>query len=390
MISWHNALEETAMVKKIEKKAIEEIPVKKNEKVVQPVEDFKLGAFESVPELNIAMAIRHMSVMLRSGISLSNTIQIMSEQSENQNLRKVFAAIHVTIQRGISLAESMRRFPRVFSPIIISIIEVGEQGGGLDQNLLFLSDYLKKKHDLQKKINGALLYPLIVLSMTAVEMAGVVFFVLPKLENLFLTFKKIPQYTVMIITGARFVRLNWYYLLAGALALLLAAFLYFRTKSGKVAMSKISLKFPILNNVVKMEIYTSVSRTIGVLMSNGIPLVRAIRITAETTSNSVYHEILSQVAKKVEDGTSLAEALEEHKKYFPETFIKLVELGESTGSLEENLRYLYGFYSEDLQELTNNMASLIEPLLLIMIGAMIGFLAVIIVGPIYSLTSAIN
>ena len=390
MISWHNALEETAMVKKIERKAIEEIPVKKNEKVVQPVEDFKLGAFESVPELNIAMAIRHMSVMLRSGISLSNTIQIMSEQSENQNLRKVFAAIHVTIQRGISLAESMRRFPRVFSPIIISIIEVGEQGGGLDQNLLFLSDYLKKKHDLQKKINGALLYPLIVLSMTAVEMAGVVFFVLPKLENLFLTFKKIPQYTVMIITGARFVRLNWYYLLAGALALLLAAFLYFRTKSGKVAMSKISLKFPILNNVVKMEIYTSVSRTIGVLMSNGIPLVRAIRITAETTSNSVYHEILSQVAKKVEDGTSLAEALEEHKKYFPETFIKLVELGESTGSLEENLRYLYGFYSEDLQELTNNMASLIEPLLLIMIGAMIGFLAVIIVGPIYSLTSAIN
>ncbi len=353
-------------------------------------EEFKLGSFDKVPELNIAMSIRHMSVMLRSGISLANTVNIMSEQSENPILRKVFAAIYVTIQKGVSLAESMRRYPKVFSSIIISIIEVGEQGGGLDQNLLFLSDYLKKKHDLQKKINGALLYPLIVLCLTAVEMSGVIFFVLPKLETLFLTFKNIPRYTVIIMLVTRFIRLNWYYILAGLLFVALLMYLYFKTKRGQRSLSKISLVFPIVNRVVKLQILTSVARTIGVLMSNGIPLVRAIRITAETTSNSVYNEILSKIAAEVENGKSLAIALEEHKKYFPETFIKLIELGESSGTLEENLRYLYGFYSEDLAELTNNMASLIEPLLLILIGSMIGLLAVIIIGPIYSLTSAIN
>lgn len=360
------------------------------EKVIPRPEDFKLGLFDKVPELNIAMAIRHMSVMLRSGISLANTVNIMSEQSENAILRKVFASIYKTIQKGVSLAESMKRYPKVFSSIIVSIIEVGEQGGGLDQNLLFLSDYLKKKHDLQKKINGALLYPMIVLFLTAVEMSGVIFFVLPKLETLFLTFKNIPAYTVAIMQATRFIRLNWYYLLAGGLVIALFMYLYFRTPKGKVTLSKISLSFPILNQVVKLQILTSVARTIGVLMSNGIPLVRAIRITAETTSNSVYNDILSQVATQVENGVSLAAALSLHKKYFPETFIKLIELGESSGTLEENLRYLYGFYSEDLQELTNNMASLIEPLLLILIGAMIGMLAIIIVGPIYSLTSAIN
>lgn len=369
--------------KKIAKVVHEENPISRPE-------DFKLGLFDRVPELNIAMAIRHMSVMLRSGISLANTVNIMSEQSENALLRKIFASIYKTIQKGVSLAESMKRYPKVFSSIIVSIIEVGEQGGGLDQNLLFLSDYLKKKHDLQKKINGALLYPMIVLFLTAVEMSGVIFFVLPKLETLFLTFKNIPKYTVVIMQATRFIRLNWYYLLAGGLVIALLLYFYFKTPKGKVTLSKISLSFPILNQVVKLQILTSVARTIGVLMSNGIPLVRAIRITAETTSNSVYNNILSQVATQVENGVSLAAALALHKKYFPETFIKLIELGESSGTLEENLRYLYGFYSEDLQELTNNMASLIEPLLLILIGAMIGMLAIIIVGPIYSLTSAIN
>ncbi|MCC7303860.1 type II secretion system F family protein [bacterium] len=353
-------------------------------------EDYKLGLFDKIPELNIAMAIRHMSIMLRSGISLANTVNIMSEQSENVLLRKVFASIYVTIQKGVSLAESMKRYPKVFSSIIISIIDVGEQGGGLDQNLLFLSDFLKKKHDLQKKINGALLYPMIVLFLTAVEMSGVIFFVLPKLETLFLTFKNIPRYTIVIMQITRFIRLNWYYLLACLLAFGFFLYLYFRTKTGQKTLSKISLNFPIMNKIVKLQILTSVARTIGVLMSNGIPLVRAVRITADTTSNTVYHDTLSQVAIDVANGKSLALALSEYKKYFPETFVKLVELGESSGTLEENLRYLYGFYSEDLQELTSNMASLIEPLLLILIGAMIGILAIIIVGPIYSLTSAIN
>lgn len=364
--------------------------ITKSEIIPARPEDYQPGFFDKVPELNIAMAIRHMSVMLRSGISLANTVNIMSEQSENPVLRKIFKAIYTTIQKGVSLAESMRRYPKVFSSIIVSIIEVGEQGGGLDQNLLFLSDYLKKKHDLQKKINGALLYPMIVLFLTAVEMSGVIFFVLPKLETLFLTFKNIPRYTIVIMQTTRFIRLNWYYLLGGLIFIALLLYFYFKTPRGKKTLSRISLKFPIFNQVVKLQILTSVARTIGVLMSNGIPLVRAIRITAETTSNSVYNEILTAVALEVENGTSLAIALEKHKKYFPETFIKLIELGESSGTLEENLRYLYGFYSEDLGELTNNMASLIEPLLLILIGAMIGVLAVIIVGPIYSLTSAIN
>jgi type IV pilus assembly protein PilC len=194
----------------------------------------------------------------------------------------------------------------------------------------------------------------------------------------------------MIMLATRFLRLNWYWLLLGLIVILIALYFYSKTKSGQRVLSKLSLNFPIINKVFRLQILTSVARTIGVLMSNGIPLVRAIRITADTTTNVIYHEILVKIAIDVENGKTLAFALEENKKYFPETFIKLIELGESSGALEENLRYLYGFYSEELQDLTTNMAALIEPILLVFIGAMIGLLAIIIIGPIYSLTSAIN
>ncbi len=352
--------------------------------------EFKLGFGESISEISVAMAIRHISVMLRSGISLDNTIKIMTEQSEDPLLRKVFGVIHESIQKGVSLAESMRKFPKVFSPIVVSIIEVGEQGGGLDQNLLFLADYLKKKNDLQKKINGALLYPMIVFFLTAVEMSGVIFFILPKMEKLFLTFKNIPAYVILIMNITTFVRTNWYWLLLGVILLGILIAIYVKTKHGKRTVSVISLHFPVIKNVVRLNILTSIARTIGILMSNGIPLVRAIKITADTTSNVIYNEMMKKIATEVEGGKSFAACLRDYKKYFPATFIQLVELGESSGSLEENLRYLHGFYSEELQELTNNMAALIEPILLIFIGLMIGLLAVIIVGPIYSLTSAIN
>lgn len=352
---------------------------------------FKLTVFDSVSPISVAMAIRHMSIMLRSGISLDNTVKIMSDQAETPTLRKVFAELHNSIQKGISLAESMKRFPTVFSPIIVSIIDIGEQGGGLDQNLLFLSDYLKKKYELAKKVSGALLYPLIVFFMTGIEMGGVIFFLLPKLESLFAAFRgDSPGYVLFIMAATRFIRFNWYWLLLGGVVLTILLMLFLRTEAGKRFYSKLSLAFPILNNVVKLEILTSISRTIGILMSNSIPLVRAVRTTAETTSNVVYREVLFAIAKEVESGTSLASNLEKYKRLFPETFVKLIELGESSGSLEENLRYLHGFYSDELQDLTSNMASLIEPLLMIFIGIMIGFLALMIIGPIYSLTSSIN
>lgn len=352
--------------------------------------NYKLGTFESVPEISVAMAIRHMSIMLRTGISLQNTIKIMSEQAENPLLRKVFGSISASIELGTPLAVSMRRYPKVFSPIVVSIIEVGEHGGGLDQNLLFLSDYLKKKHILTKKIQGALMYPLIVLMLTAVEMLGVVFLVLPKIEVLFVLFKDVPGYVQFILDASKFIRTDWYWLLLGGLLTMLFSYLFLKTKRGQDFYGVLQLKLPIVKGVVKLQILTSTSRTIGVLMSNGIPLVKAIQITANTTSNSVYRRILTSMAESTDKGRPVAQSLLENKKYFPETFIRLIELGESSGSLEENLSYLHAFYTEELEEMTANMSALIEPLLLIFIGLMIGVLAISIIGPIYSLTSSIN
>lgn len=368
--------------KKEEKKAPVELPKKKKKG--------KQIYLTKVSPLDVALAIRHIALMLRAGLTITDAVEVLTDQAEDPRLKEAFADVFGQIQAGQSLASAMERHPKIFPHVVTSVIAVGEQGATLEKNLIFLTDFLKQSYELARKVKGAMTYPLIVFGLTVVEMFGVIFYILPKLDSLFSTFDNIPAFTQALLSGSAFIRDNFWVLVGGFVVLLIVQRIFFKTKKGIRIKEYLSLNFPIIKEMNQKHILTSFARTLGILLESGIPIVRAIEISTETIGNGIYGDILMEVHNDVREGNNLAQSLSKHKKYFPATFIKMINIGEETGTLEDNLLYLHDFYLEEVTEMANNLTTLLEPILLIFIGAMIALLALTIISPIYQLTGSIN
>jgi type IV pilus assembly protein PilC len=350
----------------------------------------KQFTFGKVPMLDIVLSIRQISLMLKSTLAIEDVLKALTQQSFNIKLKQTYEEILKDVQSGMSLSESMAQHKKVFSNIVISIIRAGEQGGTLENNLVYLADYLKKDYELKKKVKGAMFYPIIVFGLTIMESFGVIFFILPKLETLFSSFQNIPAFTKFMMDGTKFIRMNTVPIGAGIVVFVTAYIMFMRTSTGKIIKDHVALSFPVIRKLNKHGILANFSRSLGILLDSGIPIVNAIKISAETVDNSIYSKILADVHEQVKSGKSLTESLSKYPLYFPTTFTKLIEVGEQTGTLEENLLYLHEFYADDVADMSNNLATLLEPILLVFIGLMIGLLAISIVGPIYQLTGSIN
>lgn len=347
--------------------------------------------FGGVNPLKLAFAMRHLGIMLKSGLSLEAAVSVLAEQLDDQRLKDIFAEILYDINNGVSVAESMRKHKDVFSNLVISLISSGEQGGTLEKNLFILADYLKKSHELQQKVKGAMIYPLIVLGMTSVEVLGVVYFLLPRLDTMFSAFGDLPEFTKIVLDAAKFIRDNTTAIVVGGAITLIFGGLFLRkTKIGKRIRDFFALNFPVFKNLNKNNILATFSQTFALLLENGIPITNALKISSETSDNTIYTEALDKINLSVQSGLSLAQSMAMYPKLFPVTYTKMVEIGEQTGSLSETLLYVHDFYAEEAMEISNNLATLLEPILLIFIGVMIGGLAIIIIGPIYQLMSTIN
>jgi len=351
---------------------------------------FRLFPPRGISDLKMAFAFRNLSIMLKSGLALEGAMKILSEQLDEKRLREVFADILIDNRNGVSIAESMRKHPELFSNLVISLISSGEQGATLEGNLLILADYLKKNHEMQQKVKGAMVYPLIVLGITMIELLGVVYFLLPKLDTLFSSFGNLPEFTQFVMSSARFIRENTYAIVIGIVIFGFIFSRFLKTKLGKKLKDHFALGFPVIKKLNKNNILATFSQTFAILLQNGIPITAAIKIAAETNSNSIYASALNDVRLKMDGGTGLSDAMMKYTNLFPITYIKMIEIGEQTGSLPDTLIYIYEFYAEEAAEISNNLATLLEPILLIFIGLMIGGLAVIIIGPIYQLMSTIN
>lgn len=343
-----------------------------------------------VSGVDLALSIRHLAVMLESGLSLEDTLDVIGKQSPDPKLREAYIDILKDVRSGKVMSSAMRKYPKIFSDVIISIVEVGEQGGTLEKNLNFLAVFLKKNYELLRKVKGAMVYPAIILLLTATEMLGVIYFILPKMESLFMAFDDPPALTMFILNFSKFTRENIVFI-AIALVIFIVVFIkFFKTQTGLDLKDKLILKIPIIKELIRKNILATFSRTLGILLESGIPLADALKITAATSGNLVYAKIFDQLQKEVQKGNNIADFLEKYPKHFPPLYVKMISIGEKTATLEDNLLYLYDYYAEEVEEMTSNMSTIIEPLLLIFIGVMVAVLAISIVGPIYQLTGNIN
>lgn len=358
--------------------------------VIDISKDKQIFILHKVSPLDIALSMKHLVTMITSGLALDEALDVLVNQVEDPMLKKIYREVQVDVTQGISLTEAMKKHNKVFSKMVISVIDIGEQGGTLEKNLAFLAQYLKKQYELKRKIGGATTYPIIVFVLTILEMVGVVFFVLPRLESVFSGLSTLPPITAFILNLAKFLRENYPLVILGLIILYIIIKLLLNTKPGERFKDFMALHLPIFKNINKKQILADFSRTLGILLESGVPFQKAIGIAADTIDNSYYKDALLKMTEMTKDGKNLFESIGAFPNLFPPTFVKIIETGENTGNLEDNLNYLYEFYTEEVLELSNNLTTLLEPVLLIFAGLMIGGLALMIITPIYQLTGSLN
>ncbi len=365
-----------------------DVDVNTNSKPIFTKQRIKVSG--GVPTLDVVLSIRHFATLLKSSLPIEEVLQTVIDQTINPKLKKVYTQILADVLNGQRIAASMETYPRIFPRIVISIIRAGEEGGTLEKNLLYLADYLKKNYKIKKKLQAAMFYPIMIIGLTILELIGVVFFILPQLDALFSTFPNVPDFTKNLLAGVKYVNTNWPYFVGGVMIIIIIIVIYFKTRVGSITADWLKLNSPVIKSLTVDSTLTNFARTLSILLESTIPLTKSLEISAKSAENYYYGKALNTINEKVKTGQSLSKSLAEFPKMFPMTFVKMIEVGEKTGTLEEDLIYMHEFYDEEVNDISNNIATLVEPILLVFIGIIVALLAISIIVPIYQLTSSIN
>lgn len=332
----------------------------------------------------------NLSAMITAGLTLSRALSVLERQTKNLKFKKVIQGLIEGVDNGKSFNESLTKFPDVFSPIFVAMVAAGEESGNLAQSLKIIGEQLEKSYNLRKKVRGALSYPAIV--VLAMFIIGVLMmtYVVPNLIATFKEFKVELPFSTQIIVFVSDMLVNYgAYVLFSFIVLGFALYKLLRTQRGRRLMDSIILQLPLIGGITKQMNTAIIARTLSSLLASGVNMVRAISITQSVTGNSYYRDVLKEAETGVEKGLTLSSFLGSNDKLFPILAGELAEVGEETGQLVKMLENVANFYESEVDAITKDMSTIIEPALMVFIGLAVGFFAVSIIQPIYSLTTAI-
>lgn len=334
---------------------------------------------------------RHLSIVISAGLPLLEGLKIIRRQTTSRSLGKIIEKVAVDVSNGQFLAASLAQFPAAFDDFFVNIVRVGEASGTLSANLSYLSDELRKSRELKNKIKAAVVYPTVVLVATVSIVGFLVFFVFPKVIPLFASLNvPLPTTTKVLISVAQFILTYWIWILVGFAVFVILARILLSLRDIKYAADRTLFFLPVVSRLIINVNMANLSRVLGILLKGGIKIVEAVTITAATFDNSVYRRALLEAAEEVKRGEPLARYLEERDNIFPLMLSGLVEIGENTGNLEDNLFYLSDYFQEEVDFALKNLTSLLEPALLLVMGLVVGFVAISIITPIYQITQGVH
>jgi len=344
----------------------------------------------SISETDKLFLTKNLATMLKAGVPLDEALVTVKEQS-NPEIGKLIGQVEKDVENGMTLGKSFGKHPKVFSNLYVSLVEAGEVSGTLELNMMFLAEQMTKEYALKKKVQGALMYPGIVLIATTIMGTGISWFVLPQLIDLFNSLEvKLPLSTKILMWFAYFMRDYGLYVVLGMVSLVIITILLLRIRSIKKQWDQALLKVPFVGQVVMYGQLGSFSRNLGILMKSGLPVVDAFNTTINTLSNLKFVDDLNQVKEKVKSGKSIFESMNDKKYFeFQKLATRMIEVGEKSGNLSEMLLYVSDYYDGEIDNLSKNLSTLLEPILLL-IGALVGFVAFAIITPIYSLVGGIG
>ena len=352
--------------------------------------DFHL--FERVTFLDKFLFTRHLAVMIKSGIPISEAVESISSQTQNPAMKRLLYSVQKDIQNGQTLEKALSKFPKVFDPFFLNLIRIGEESGNLEKNLDYIAAQLKKNNEFEKNIRAALLYPGIVLMIAGIAGAGISLFVLPQLINLFTSLTiKLPLPTRILLFFAQLMKGYGFYIIGGIIILgfICRALLSYPPVTRQ--WHKFLFKLPVLGTFFQNVQIAFFCRNLGIMLQSGLPIMNALEVQYKATTNYVYKGYVSYILKGVEKGHSIGGTLTKaHFPYVPLIATKMIGVGEKTGKLDESLMYLGEFFTEEVDEYSKNFSTIIEPLMLLIIGLAVAFLALAIISPIYQLTGSIH
>ncbi len=348
----------------------------------------KIRLFERVKTTDIIFLVRNLATAIKAGLSISEALEILINDSKPGTLRYVLISAKATVQAGRPLSDAFEQYKKIFPSVFIGLIKAGEVSSRLDKALEELSNHLVKEYNLVRKIRSAMVYPALLLVATIGVTVFLLTVVLPKLTKAFQQSNaSLPLITKILLATGTFMAHN-FIILSIITTALIGGFIYMAsTERGKLYIEKILLKIPVVNELMKRVDLVRFTRTLGSLLASAMPVLDALQISADAIGSYTYRAALKDVIDKVKSGVPLSKSLQFHKDLFPTLLTSLISVGERTGNLEYVLTTFSDFYDEEVDNKLKDLTTLFEPIMLLVMGVIVGGVALSILLPIYSLVS---
>tara|TARA_B100000745_G_scaffold63630_2_gene37615 strand:+ start:4645 stop:5874 length:1230 start_codon:yes stop_codon:yes gene_type:complete len=377
---------------------------RQNEHVVDKVQSysrFHLKKFLNIESINyfisrvktdeLVMMTRNLGSMLEAGLPLSRALSVIERQSTNPRLKGIVKVVSERIQMGDQFNEALSQYPKVFSNLYVAMVRAGEESGGLSEALQTLGTQMERSSNLKKRIKGAMIYPAIVIVIMIIIGVLMMIFVMPSITDTFRSLEvDLPTTTTLLIAVSDFMVANTLMTLVIMVGVVMGFIYFLRTKIGKFIFHWLIIRLPVIGTLTRETNAARTARTLSSLLGSGVDVILALNITKDVLQNVHYKPILEEAATRVEKGTALSQTFVEHNKLYPILVGEMILVGEETGQISNMLEELATFYENEVERKTKDLSTIIEPLLMVVIGGTVGFFALAMIAPIYSISDSIG
>jgi len=343
-----------------------------------------------VDEKEIVIFTRQFATMIDAGLPLVQCLEILASQQENKVFKKALTEIRQSVEGGLTVAAALKQHPKIFTSLYANMVEAGEAGGILDTILNRLAIYMEKAMALKKKVKSAMIYPSTIVTVAMVVVIFLLIFVIPTFKAMFEGFgAALPLPTVIILDLSRLMITYWYLLLGIPVGLVVGLRMWYKTAAGKLAVDTFMLKTPVFGMLIRKVAVAKFTRTLGTLISSGVAILDGLDITARTAGNKVVERAVLQTRASIAEGKTIAEPLKA-SGVFPPMVVQMIAVGEQTGALDAMLGKIADFYDEEVDTAVGNLTALLEPMLMVFLGVIIGGVVIAMYLPIFKLVTVVG
>jgi type IV pilus assembly protein PilC len=385
-----DALNQQAVLSRLRSQRIQPVPTRIREKGKGLDREITIpGLGAKIKDHDVMIFTRQFATMIDAGLPIVQGLDILSQQTENKLFRNTIKTIKQDVEGGSTLAEALKKHPKVFDDLYVNMVAAGEAGGVLNTILNRIALFIEKATKLKRKVKGAMIYPCTIVVVAAAVVTILLIYVIPVFGELYGgAGKALPLPTQMTINVSNWFRAYFLYIVALVVAIIVAIRLYYKTENGRVVIDGLLLRFPVIGDLLRKVAVARFSQNMSILLSSGVPILDGLAITAKTAGNKVIEQAVMKCRVSISQGKTIAEPLAE-SKIFPPMVCQMVAIGENTGSLDSLLKKVAEFYEEEVDSAVANLTALMEPIIMVVLGVIIGGLVISMYLPIFQLGSLV-